>query len=163
MDSPRPWYREPWPWLLLIPIVASMIVGFSMLGVAIRTSDGLVSDDYYRQGVLYNEVKTRDDAAQQLGIVADLMIDEVTGDVVVQIEFGDAPPVDRLNGALRHPTFARADVEFELVALRDGYFQASIATLTPGARIVELMPPDERWRITSRVGIPLAGMTRLAP
>lgn len=163
MEKSLPWYREPWPWLLLIPIVASMIVGFSMLGVAIQTSDGLVSDDYYRQGVLYNEVKTRDTAAQRLGIVADLMIDDLTGDVVVQIDFGNAPPVDRLTGALRHPTFARGDIEFELIALRDGYFQASIAALAPGARIVQLMPPDESWRITSRVGLPLAGVTRLAP
>jgi len=50
MDKSQPWYREPWPWLLLVPIVASMIVGFSMLGVAIRTSDGLVSDDIIGKG-----------------------------------------------------------------------------------------------------------------
>lgn len=163
MDRSQPWYREPWPWLLLVPIVASMIVGFTMLGVAIQTSDGLVSDDYYRQGVLYNEVRTRDAAAQTLGMTADLTIDAVTGDVIVQLDFGDAPSVDRLKGALRHPTFARGDIEFELIALRDGYFQASIPAIAPGARIVQLMPLDESWRITARVGIPLAGVTRLAP
>lgn len=163
MDRPQPWYREPWPWLLLVPIVASMIVGFSMLGVAIKTSDGLVSEDYYRQGVLYNERRVRDDAAKAMGIVADLTIDAVTGDVVVVIDFGSAPPVDRVRGALRHPTYARGDIEFELVALRPGYFQAAISALPPGAREVELVAPDDSWRITARVGLPLAGMIRLAP
>ena len=81
MNKPNPWYKEPWPWLFLVPITASVIVGFSMLGVAIQTNDGLVTDDYYRQGVLYNENLERDEKAQELGITGSLIMDELTGDL----------------------------------------------------------------------------------
>jgi hypothetical protein len=84
MNKPNPWYKEPWPWFFLAPIVASMIVGFSMLGVAIDTNDGLVTDDYYRQGVLYNENLERDEKAKELGITGALTMDELTGDVLLK-------------------------------------------------------------------------------
>ena len=90
MNKPNPWYKEPWPWLFLVPITASVIVGFSMLGVAIQTNDGLVTDDYYRQGVLYNENLERDEKAQELGITGSLTMDELTGDLSFTIDFGQA-------------------------------------------------------------------------
>ena len=105
MSASNPWYKEPWPWLLMAPIVTTMIVGFSMLGVAIKTSDGLVTDDYYREGVLYNENKARDDLAKTMGISGLLTMDEITGDILLMMEFGQAEPVARIEGALRSPTF----------------------------------------------------------
>jgi hypothetical protein len=42
-----------------------------------------VTDDYYRQGVLYNENLERDEKAQELGITGSLTMDELTGDLVI--------------------------------------------------------------------------------
>ena len=163
IEKARPWYKEPWPWIFMAPIATAMVVGFTMLGVAIKTNDGLVTDDYYRQGVLYNENKERDLRAQSLGIEGLLTIDEITGDVLVELEFGQAAPVDQIDGALRSPTFARDDRSFTLTPIRPGYYQASIDSIKPGAWIVELTAPDGTWRIQQRIGLPLAGPTHIAP
>lgn len=163
MNDIRPWYKEPWPWLFMAPIATAMVVGFSMLGVAIKTNDGLVTDDYYREGVLYNENTARDELAKQLGIVGQLTMDEVTGDVLLLLEFGQAVPVATINGALRSPTFARDDQTFTLTAIRAGYFQASLPSMRPGAWNLELTAPDGSWRIQQRIGLPLAGPTHVAP
>lgn len=163
IKSPKPWYREPWPWLLMAPILVTMIVGFSMLGVAIKTSDGLVSDDYYRQGVLYNEYRERDEQAASFGIQGSLTMDEVTGDLLLLINFGQAEPVQTIAGALRSPTRARDDLEFTLEAVRPGYFTASLDRVSVGPKNLELLAPDGSWRISERILLPLTGPVKIEP
>ena len=163
MNKPNPWYKEPWPWFFLAPITASMIVGFSMLGVAIDTNDGLVTDDYYRQGVLYNENLERDEKAKELGITGSLTMDELTGDVLLTIDFGQAEPSATIDGAFRSPTRARDDILFKLEAVKPGFYLASIPSMAPGPRNLELVAPDNSWRITSRVLLPLKEPLSVAP
>jgi hypothetical protein len=163
MKKPNPWYKEPWPWFFLAPITASMIVGFSMLGVAIDTNDGLVTDDYYRQGVLYNENLERDVNAKELGITGSLTMDELTGDVLLTIDFGQAEPSATIDGAFRSPTRARDDILFKLEAVKPGFYLASIPSMAPGPRNLELVAPDNSWRITSRVLLPLKEPLSVAP
>lgn len=134
-----------------------------MLGIAIQTSDGLVSDDYYRQGVLYNEYRARDELAATLGITGSLTMDDVTGDLLLTVDFGQAEPVDTIRGALRSPTRARDDIEFELTAVRPGYFLASLDRLAAGPKNLELLAPDESWRISERILLPLKGPVDIAP
>lgn len=38
----RPWYREPWPWLLMLPPLLSMIGGFTMLYLALSDPPEIV-------------------------------------------------------------------------------------------------------------------------
>jgi len=163
LNTSKPWYREPWTWFLITPIAVTMVVGFTMLGIAIKTSDGLVSDDYYRQGVLYNEYRARDELASTLGIAGSLTMDEITGDLLLLVDFGKAEPVETIMGALRSPTRARDDIEFELTAVRPGYFLASLDTLAVGPKNLELLAPDGSWRISERILLPLKGPVDIAP
>jgi hypothetical protein len=41
----RPWYRQLWPWLLMVPPAAAVIGGFLTLYLALATPDPLVRDD----------------------------------------------------------------------------------------------------------------------
>ena len=59
----RPWYREPFVWLLIAIPLTAVIVGFVGLALAIRSDDGMVEDDYYRQGMAINRMLDRDKAA----------------------------------------------------------------------------------------------------
>ncbi len=42
--TPKPWYREPWPWLLMAGPAIVVVAGFLTLGFAIQSADGLVAD-----------------------------------------------------------------------------------------------------------------------
>ena len=72
-----PWYREPYVWLLIAFPLAAVVGGFITLGLAIASNDGLVVDDYYREGLRINRVLERDRAAADLGLKAEL---ELSGD-----------------------------------------------------------------------------------
>jgi hypothetical protein len=41
---PRPWYREPWPWLLMLPPALSVVGGLVMLYLALSAPPEIVHD-----------------------------------------------------------------------------------------------------------------------
>ena len=72
----RLWYREPYVWLLILIPVTAVLMGIVMIWLAIKSNDGLVVDDYYRQGLEINMVLERDTAAENYGISAEILPDE---------------------------------------------------------------------------------------
>ncbi len=52
IEKSKPWYREPWPWILMIMPVTAVVAGSFMMWLAVSTEDGLVEDDYYKKGLL---------------------------------------------------------------------------------------------------------------
>ena len=50
-----------------------IVAGVITLWLAVRSSDGLVTDDYYKQGLAVNQVLERDHRAAALGLRADLI------------------------------------------------------------------------------------------
>jgi len=47
----KPWYRQLWPWLLIIPPTGAVIGGGITLYLAITRSDSVVSQDCVQDGV----------------------------------------------------------------------------------------------------------------
>jgi hypothetical protein len=66
----QPWYREPWPWLLMLGPLVVIVAGFVTAYLAVVSNDGLVEDDYYKQGLAVNQRTARAQRAAELGIEA---------------------------------------------------------------------------------------------
>jgi hypothetical protein len=49
--TPRPWYRQLWPWLLIVPPAAAVIGGGITLFLAVTRPDTLVREDCIKDGV----------------------------------------------------------------------------------------------------------------
>ena len=69
----KPWYKETWPWILMAGPATVIVAGFVTLWLAIVSYDGLVTDDYYKQGLAINQRLQRDHYASDLGLRADFM------------------------------------------------------------------------------------------
>ena len=134
----KPWYREPWPWIIMLAPAASVLAGMLMLWLAIDSSDGLVSDDYYRQGLAINQVLRRDEHAAQLGYRAHASLSEDGTRVRVMLQGASGASLPTaLNLRLLHPTRAGRDQTAVLYARVPGHYEAS------------LIPPDTgRWRVS---------------
>jgi hypothetical protein len=50
--DPRPWYRQLWPWLLIIPPLGAVIGGFLTLYLAVTRPDTLVHQSCVKDGVM---------------------------------------------------------------------------------------------------------------
>lgn len=53
--SPEPWWKFPYVWMIIAGPVAAVIVGFTMLFVALNSPDPVVAQDYYRRGIEINK------------------------------------------------------------------------------------------------------------
>ncbi len=73
-DSSQAWYREPWPWLLMLGPAIVVVAGVTTAYLAVVSSDGLVEDDYYKQGLTVNLRTARDQRAAELGIDAEFLV-----------------------------------------------------------------------------------------
>ena len=50
-QTARPWYRQLWPWLLIVPPAAAVIGGFLVLYLALTRPDALIRKDCFKDGV----------------------------------------------------------------------------------------------------------------
>ena len=50
-EPPRPWYREPWPWVAIAIPAAAMIMGAVTLYLALANPDYLVVEDQQYQQI----------------------------------------------------------------------------------------------------------------
>ncbi len=145
--TPQPWYREPWPWLLMSGPAIVVVAGVITTVIAFRTADGLVADDYYKQGLTINQTLKREQRAAALGVHASLLYTPEQARVRVTLE-GVAPPALTLR--LAHPTRAGRDQVVALQLMQPGAYEG---VLPPGLMgqsdagrwLTTLETPD--WRV----------------
>ena len=132
-----PWYREPWPWLIMVLPVTAIVAGAVTLWLAVRSNDGLVADDYYRQGLAINRSLARDERAGALELAARLRIVQDAIEVTMSAREGAVlPPELRLK--LAHATRPRMDRTITLAG--DGaLYRAPLGALAAGKWQVSIM------------------------
>ncbi|MDR2238852.1 MAG: FixH family protein [Zoogloeaceae bacterium] len=148
----RPWYRYPWPWILIAGPAIVVVAGIVTAWIATATSDGLVADDYYKQGLEVNQMLARDEAAATMGLEARLRL--MDGRVEVDLASrAEAPLPERLRIKLVHPTRSGEDRELILSREKSVYVGEMTA---PGPGRWRVMVEDEAatWRITGNVRLP---------
>ena len=158
----RPWYRQFWPWFLIALPATAVVAGLYTLHIAIVTRDGLVVDDYYKEGLAINKTLDRDRKARQLGIAAVFRYTPATGQIVVYLQGKTALP-ERLRLRLVHPTREGFDQAVALVRVADGQYAGHIQVRARGNWHLLLTPPDDSWRIGGRSRLEGPVQIRLQP
>lgn len=133
-----PWYRQRWPWLLIAGPAIVVVAGVVTLWLAIRSDDGLVADDYYKQGLAINQVIGRAERARALGMAATVNIEadgRVRATLAAAGTAADAAP-DAIALLFAHPTRAGGDLRVELLRAPDGSYAGRAVAPGPG-----------RWRV----------------
>ena len=163
MHAPRedtlPWYRQFWPWFLISLPACAVIAGFYTLDLAIESNDGLVKDDYYKEGLAIYKDAARVETAHRLGVDAQLQLDRTNGDIEIQLNSAAVGQLPNLNLALTHPTRAHQDQQVALTAAGQGRYIGRIAALAPANWRVSLEPPAGNWRLSGRLSIAQDGST----
>ena len=105
-----PWYRYRWPWLLMLGPFTVLVAAAITLWIAIRSNDGLVADDYYKQGLAINQLTSREKRAAELALKAELSLEEGGSRVQVLLSGNQSdllPEMLRLD--IIHPTRSGLD------------------------------------------------------
>lgn len=141
----RPWYREPWPWALLAAPATAVVAGIATLLIAVVHQDGLVAEDYYKQGLAINQRLEREQRAAALRLRAQVLFGERRVRVLLE---GDGPLPGQLKLRFVHPTRSGNDTEAVLERAAPGTYEAALPAFIAGRWLVQLEDLDRTWRMS---------------
>ena len=142
----KPWYKEPWPWILMAGPGVVIIAGFVTLWLAVVSNDGLVTDDYYKQGMAINQRLQRDHYAGELGLHADLMRSGQQVRLLMTADRDAALP-EVLMLKLAHPTRAGQDQMVKMASEGQGFYGGQLMAEVSGRWYVSIEDPSGKWRL----------------
>jgi hypothetical protein len=155
----KPWYAEPWPWLLMAGPAVVIVASAITLWLALVSNDGLVSDDYYKQGLAVNQVLSRDAAARALAYRARVMVSAGVNRATVSMN--SEPASAHLVLRAVHPTRPGLDLALPLSARGGGEFETAFPPLAAGRWRIVLEDRERTWRLTGELRLPGATETEL--
>ena len=148
----NPWYREPWPWIIMAGPAAVVVAGIATAVIAWTHQDALVADDYYKRGLAINRVLAREETASRLGLTASVALGADGTRVRVTLRSASdgpgtapmSPPILRFI----HPTRDGADQDVTLRVLAPGVFEGSMRPLSGAHWQVQLGDAAGVWRLS---------------
>lgn len=158
-----PWHQHKLVWMLIAIPGAAVLMGVVMIWLAVNTDDGLVVDDYYKEGLAINQDLERDETALKLGLGAQLTI-EKTGDLVtLYFSKGSlAEYPETLELGLYFTTKVGYDQRLQLLRGIDGKYIGYLnGILRDGAWNVEVT--GDNWRLMTRTNLRNGVDASLAP
>lgn len=136
-------------WLVIMIPLSAVLMGAVMLTLAVSTYDGLVSDDYYKQGLQINRSMERDELAQNFGLGGDVTLGAPGEAIEVSLSGNvrfHSPEIVQLR--LFHATRAGLDRHLVLRRVASGRYVASGPRLEPGHWYLQL--DADGWRLKTR-------------
>lgn len=144
---PPPWYRQLWPWLLMLAPATALVGGVITFWLAATTNNSLVVDDYYREGRAINLQLARDRTARSIGLSGSL--ERMPGGATLRLASGAGaplPPFVTLH--LLHATRSELDATLTLAAEGGGLYRSRERELPASGRWnVSIEDPDRQWRL----------------
>lgn len=159
------WYRQRWPWVLMLVPFAAVLFGMVMVGTAVFFPDDVVVDTYYKQGQGINRLLALDDRASALGLRAELNAQQAETVLSLSATHGSIAET-ALQLSVFHVTDSNADREFQLLPLAGSKtrFVTTDAALRSilhheGVWYLELRGSEQgdsnTWRLRKRIQTPL--------
>ena len=159
--SITPWYRGFWPWFLFFIPAATVVACMVTIWIAIKTDDGLVSDNYYKEGLAISETLDRQLFAKEQGIRALARVYGTENTVEVYPE-AVQDDVEQLELLLIHPTKSGFDRRI-ILTRQGGVFRGNLNRLTAADWHLKVQPLDADWVISGRINRPTAQQAPLVP
>jgi hypothetical protein len=150
----KPWYREPFVWLVILFPASAVIGGMITISLAISSDDGLVIDDYYKRGLEINRTLERDKAAARHGIQATLSFNVEHQFIHLNLNaHPDYRLPDQITLYFRYQTRSGFDRSVMLERTGNNFYQSRLPELIVGKWQIQLAADD--WRLLKSVQMPV--------
>ena len=151
MTDPKPWYRHRSPWLLMLGPAVVVVAGLWTAWLAIDTDDGLVVEDYYREGKTINRVLKREQAAVAMGLTATVKLEAAAHLLRVRLrsEANGVLP-EALEVVFSHPTRAGQDQTVRVQRELSGDYVGNLAPPAVARWHVLVQDVAGEWRLAGR-------------
>ena len=147
IPTATPWYRQRWPWLLMLGPFIVLLAGSYTGWLAFAHQDALVVGDYYKRGQAINQDLRRDTKASALGLGATLRYDAAHATLNGTIQSHGKPYGAGLVLHLAHATLPEKDIKLSVQPGPDGAFSAPLAMLERSRWLVSIENAQGDWRL----------------
>ncbi|MGH1469742.1 MAG: FixH family protein [Cellvibrionaceae bacterium] len=111
-----PWYKVTWFWIIISPLILVVFACAVTITIAFKNSDDVVIGNYYKEGLLINDTKDRQQLAATMGLSGEMFFDLALGEVTVVFEASDKEQTmpSTLRLTLSHPANEEKDFSMTL-------------------------------------------------
>ncbi|MCE9687360.1 FixH family protein [Shewanella sp. AS16] len=150
MSQQQAWYKQFWPWFLIILPACAVVASLTTLKIALDNSDSLVAEEYYKEGKAINMDLRKVKYAQQLGMQYSM---ELKGKEILLSQEGGPAYQAALDVQFYHPTQAEKDFRLKATADAKGIYHIKLDKPIVGNWEVRLESYDSKWRIHKRLNL----------
>ena len=151
-QTPMPWYKEYYVWLIILFPMLAVIGGIVTMILAMESNDGLVVDDYYRKGLEINRVLDRDKNAIDYQLNADVRFNRELEEVLIAITAtSNFVYPAAISVTFLHATRSGFDKEINMLLTHDNIYSGNLSVLAPGKWYVYIQ--HDNWRLIKTINI----------
>lgn len=146
------WYREPWLWFVLAPLILVVFASIITVSIAFNTADDVVVDNYYREGRMLTQDFTADEYANTLGLNGKLSFQPGW----VSFTLNNTAFSQDLILLISHPAKAALDRSIKLRRISAGYYKNAYDGDLVGRwylRLSAYRDTNELWRMHGEIDL----------
>lgn len=152
MQSPvRPWYKEPYVWMLIGFPTSSVLICTLLITLAVNNKDSLVRDNYYKDGLAINQELQWDRKAVAMDVRLQLTVTGNMAEIKILNTRNELPSTLTLK--LSHPTLVGKDRDALLQLTHDKIYQGFIEEVEETRFYVQIESLEQSWRVRDEIRV----------
>jgi uncharacterized protein len=151
-ENIRPWYKEFYVWMIIFFPMLAVVAGIYTIILAVQSDDGLVVDDYYKQGLEINRTLERDKVAFDYQLDADIKLVQELEEIIVKLSaVADFEYPKNLSVSLLHATRSGLDKEVNMILTEDNIYRGNVSKLALGKWYIHIQ--RDNWRLIKTIKV----------
>jgi len=151
-EKTKPWHKEFYVWMIIFFPLLAVVGGIVTTILAVQSNDGLVVDDYYKQGLEINRTLERDQAAIDYQLNADIKLDQELEEVLITVSSAsNFVYPEKLSVTFLHATRSGLDKEVNMILTQDNIYRGNLSALAPGKWYVHIQ--RDNWRLIKTIKV----------
>lgn len=149
--SIRPWYKEPYVWMLIGIPTSSVLICTLLITLAVNKKDSLVRDNYYKDGLAINQELEWDRKAVALDLRLQVSVTDNLAEIKILNTRKELP--NTLSLKLSHPTLVGKDRDSMLQLTANKTYQGFIEETESTRFYIQIESLEQSWRVRGEVYI----------
>ncbi|MFU8831672.1 MAG: FixH family protein [Wenzhouxiangella sp.] len=146
----NPWYREPWPWIILGLLGLGVVAGSTLALIALSSPPEMVTGEYERLGRGITDMRSRTESARALGLTGVVVVEP--GQVSLSLEADDVSSLpESLLVLFQHPAVQDRDSILRLQQKEHGQYAAVLEALPHERAHVIVTDLAQTWWLAGRM------------